>query len=370
MVRSSYALAILRTQPVRLVLTAGGLGLCIVLMLFLLGVRSGVEEGSVDYIRGQQADLWVLRENSWNILRGTSLLSTGHGVLLRDVRGVAAVSPVLELLPGITRGEGAVSIFLMGHDPAAPDGAPPRLASGRRIRTDDEIVLDVAFAEKYGIGTGDTVEIRQERLRVVGLSAGTNAVVIQYAFVSLRRAQDLIGVPGLVTAYLVRVEEGYSPPQVAAAIAEAIPGLAVFDHETFVRNNLREMESGLLPFLATIAAIAAVMLTAILSLLITIGILEQRKEFALVKTLGAPPGFLPRLVVLQTLALTGLGCGVAVALFPILSAVVRMLTPELSLLTSFRDAAAVVGAAMVIAIASSAFALRRLRTVYSLEAFT
>jgi len=370
MLRSSYTLAILRTQPVRLVLTAGGLGLCIVLMLFLLGVRRGVEEGSVDYIRAQRADLWVLRENSWNILRGTSLLSTGHGVLLREVPGVATVSPVLELLPGITRREGAVSVFLMGLDPAAPDGGPPRLASGRGLRTDDEIVLDVAFAEKYGIKRGDTVEIRQERLKVVGLSTGTNAFVIQYAFVSLTRAQDLIGVPGLVTAYLVRVDEGYDSPDVAAAIAEAIPGLAVFDHETFVRNNLREMESGLLPFLATIAVIAAVMLTAILSLLITIGILEQRKEFAVVKTLGAPPGFLPRLVVLQTLALTGLGCLVALALFPVLSAVVRMLTPELTLLTSVPDGAAVAGAATLIALASSAFALRRLRTVYSLEAFT
>jgi len=52
-----------------LALTIGGVSLCIVLMFFLLAVYRGVADGSVEYIRRNKADLWVLQRNATNILR-------------------------------------------------------------------------------------------------------------------------------------------------------------------------------------------------------------------------------------------------------------------------------------------------------------
>jgi len=100
-----YSIRILLNQPLRFFLTIGGIGLCIVLMLFLLGVYRGVEVGSVEYIRKNKADLWILQDGTNNILRATSILSTAHGYVINDHPDVKMASPILLLLSTIEKGD-------------------------------------------------------------------------------------------------------------------------------------------------------------------------------------------------------------------------------------------------------------------------
>ncbi len=75
------------------------------------------------------------------------------------------------------------------------------------------------------------------------------------------------------------------------------------------------MKSGFLPLLYTVAAIGAVVLTVILSLLLSVNILERRRDFAVLKTLGSPPAFLWGLVIKQALLIAAGSCVAALALF-------------------------------------------------------
>lgn len=111
-----YAIRTLIHQPLRLALTIGGVALCVVLMLFLLSVYRGVADGSVEYVRQNKVDLWVLQRNATNILRGSSILSTGHGSIIREVPGVKTASPVLFLLSGIIKDGQVATLFLTGYD--------------------------------------------------------------------------------------------------------------------------------------------------------------------------------------------------------------------------------------------------------------
>lgn len=364
-----FALRILVQQRVRFALTVGGVALCVLLMLFLFATYLGARDGSVDYIRRTRADLWVLQKNATNILRGSSILSSDQGRALRGVPGVKAASPVLLVLCGVRSGDQAATLFVAGFDPATGDGGPPGLAAGRSVRGDGEIVLDVSFAAKHGYGVGDSVALKDQPLEVVGLSTGTNALVIQYAFVSLRRAQSLMGVPDLATCFLVTVARDESPARVAASVKAAVPGVEVYGRGEFLVNNVREMESGILPLLYTVAGIGAVVLMAVLALLLTISLLEQRRSFAVLKTLGAPLGYLPRLVVSQALWISSCGSALAVAaLLPLLLAV-EYAAPEVSLKSSWTHVAIVVGATAALSLLGSWPVVRRLSRVYPLEAF-
>jgi len=100
----------------RLALTIGGIACCIVLMLFLLSVYFGVKEGSVEYIRSNRADLWVLQRNAWNILRGSSILSTNYEDKLEDISGIRLASLILLILTGIKVKDSDVRVFLTGYD--------------------------------------------------------------------------------------------------------------------------------------------------------------------------------------------------------------------------------------------------------------
>lgn len=367
---TSYSFRILQAQPLRIALTIGGIALCVVLMLFLLSVYQGVAEGSVEYIRYNQTDLWVLQGNATNILRGSSILSTGHGNLLREIPGIQSVSPILFLLSTVKKGNQASTVYLTGYDVTTGIGSPPQLLEGRHVENDGEIVLDHSFAAKFRFNVGDKVTMREDTLRVVGISARTNMFVIQYAFVTLRQAQSQIGYPGLVTCYLVKVEDPKSIAVVRERIREELPGSEVYDHPEFLRNNIREMQSGFLPLLYTIAAIGGIVLTTILSLILSINILERRKDFAVMKTLGSPRRFLRGLIFAQGFQISSGGCLAALLLFFPIVRLIERISPEVSTKTSLEQIAGVVLAVWAMSAFSSLLAVQRVRRIYSLEAFS
>jgi putative ABC transport system permease protein len=367
---SRYAMRILKSQPNRLLLTVGGIALCIVLMMFLLSVYSGVADGCLEYIRQNDVDLWVLHRSSNNIMRTSSVLPVSAGARIRRLAGVASASPIMLLLAVIQKGERSATVFLTGFDETSGVGGPPHLVAGRSVEDDLEIVLDVAFARKMGFAIGDNVVVQDDTLRVVGISTGTNAFVIQYAFVTLRRARQIVGVPSIATCFLVTTEEHADAAAVAGTIRGHLPMTSVYDHSTFVANNTREMQAGFLPFIYTIAAIGVVVLTVIVSLLLTITVLEQRRDFAVLKTLGAPMSFLPRLIVEQGVLLAAAGYAVALVLFFPMVTLVQRLTPEIATRVSPTQIALVAVAVAILSVVSSLISLRRLRRIYPLEAFS
>lgn len=364
-----YSLRTLRGQLTRLAFTIGGIGLCVVLILFLVSVYQGVSAGSVEYIRKNPVDLWVLQGNATNILRGSSILLMGHGTVLREIEGVESASPVLFLLATIKKENLSSTVYLTGYDLEQGIGGPPEIISGRQVKGMHEIVVDQSFARKFHLRVGDSVSIQDFQAEIVGLSAGTNMFVIQYAFVSLNQAQSLVGYPSLVTCYLLRLHEGANPDQVTQLIREELPGVEVYEHDQFVRNNVREMESGFLPLLYTIAAIGAVVLTVILSLILTINILERRKDFAMMKALGSPKGFLPRLIIEQSLAIATAGCAFAFVLFNPLVWFIETISPEICTKSTLPQFAGVLACVWIMSLLSGWIAVRRLRTVYPLEVF-
>jgi putative ABC transport system permease protein len=365
-----YSFRILTRQPLRLALTIGGISLCIILMLFLLSVYKGVADGSVEYIRCNRADLWVLQQNAWNILRTTSFLSTAHGYVIRRISEVETASPVLLLLSTIKKGDRAASVYLAGFDPQTGMGGPPRLVKGRSILENDEIVLDEAFARKYHLRLGDCVRIQDSPMKVVGISTGTNAFVIQYAFVTLQCAQSLTGIPNMVTCYLVKVREKKNISRVIEEVRGELPGVEVYDHKTFLQNNIREMESGFLPFIYTIAAIGVIVLTAILSLLLSVNILERRKDFAVLKALGSSRSFLSRLIIGQSLLISFAGDIIAVAFFFPMVSLIEFFSPEISTKSSVEQMVSVGLAVGILSLISSFISMQRLRRIYPMEAFS
>lgn len=365
-----YAVRILRNQPLRLLLTIGGVSLCIVLMFFLLAVYRGVADGSVDYIRQNKADLWVLQRNATNILRGSSLVSAAQGEKIAQISDVKATCPVLLLLSTIKKGDKVRTVFLTGFEPEYGLGGPPQFVQGRNVLKDDEIVLDRSFAEKFKFKIGDEVNLQGNYLKVVGISRGTNAFVIQYAFVTLRFARSLVGFPGLATCYLIKVKEKSVIGQVAEKIRQELPGMEVYDQQKFLENNIHEMKSGFLPLLYTVASIGAIVLTVILSLLLSVNILERRKDFAILKTLGSPVGFLWGLVIKQALLISSASSIVALLIFFPLVRIIEKISPEISTKSSLNQILIVIIVVGTMSLVSSLISIQRLRRIYFLEAFT
>jgi ABC-type antimicrobial peptide transport system permease subunit len=129
------------------------------------------------------------------------------------------------------------------------------------------------------------------------------------------------------------------------------------------------MESGFLPLLFIVAFIGAVVLMAILSLILSVNVLEQRNDFAVMKALGSPRGFIRHIVVKQALILAGTGSVLALCIFFPLVKLIEKLSPEVSTVTSIEQVLVVLGAVLLIGLISTIVPNRRLRHIYPLEVF-
>lgn len=365
-----YMVAMTTRQRTRFVLSVLGTALCALLMLFLLAVYQGVADGCLDYIRDSDPDLWVLHKNANNILRAQSVLLPELGSTLADMDGVVSVAPILLVLTKAETPGGWASVYLVGHDPDQVKGGPPEIACGRTVRSDNEIVVDRAFAAKWNFQIGDTLIIQDTPLGIVGLSEGTNAFVIQYAFVSLSRAQDLLDFAPIVSCFLMDTTPGTNGAVLAEKIMTSMTSVAVFTQNRFVTNNTREMQAGFLPFILTVAVIGAVVLTTLLSLLLSISILESRSDFATIKILGASRGCLPRFIAGQSLFTAGSGLLTGHFLFFPLVAIVSLAAPEVAIRPTLAEAAFVSVGVLLISLISATATMRRLRNIHALEAFS
>jgi putative ABC transport system permease protein len=353
----------------RLALTVAVVGACALLMLFLWSDYEGVNQGAVDYIRRTGADFWVLQRNSTNIIRGSSIMSMSDCQKIRSAAEVESASPVLLLFASASIGARDYTLFLTGYQPEEPMGGPPALAAGRAPADDGEIVLDGVFARKHRLGIGQTIEIQGVDLRIVGLSSGTNAMVIQYVFVTLSRAQAIVGFPGLISFVAARVRAGQGKGAAIEALRSRWPELNFFGNGEFIENNVLEMQSGFLAFLFIITVMGAGVLSIILILLFTLSILEKRKEFVIMKALGAPRGFIPTLVFAQAALLGGAGAALGILLLFPVRAAVRALCPELETGMYPLQVAVVSMAVLAISMFSSVVAARKVSRFYALEAF-
>ena len=364
-----YALKTLLNQYLRFIITAFGIALCVILMLFLLAVYKGAADGAVQYIKSNDTDIWVMQNNATNILRNTSLIPSNLSKTLSEIDGVKSVSSVLFLLASVKTSEHPASIYLAGYDLQSVKGKPPMIIKGRNIEKDDEIVLDNSFASKYRISIGNRIVIKRDTLIVTGLSTGTNLFVLQYGFITLRKAREMLGFPGYVSIYLIDTSDGKEISEVVRSIFDKIPGIAVFDNLTFLENNSYEMKSGVLPILFIVAFIGGIILTAILSLILSVYVLEQRQDYAIMKAIGSPSGFISWMVVKQALILAGSGMFLAFIMFFPLLKLVGKISPEVTAESSLQQLIIVAVSLIVISLISSIIPALKLRRIYPLEVF-
>jgi putative ABC transport system permease protein len=337
-------------------------------MLFLAGAYGGVKSESNGYVTQRPVQVWLAHGNTTNLIRSSSFLSGSWTRPLEDTDGVASVSPLLRLITTLTVRDRVLTAFVCGIDPAS-DATRPTVVSGPGSLGHGEIIVDRALARRAGLAVGDSLRVQGRPYRVSGISTGTNVVISQFTFINLDDAQGLLGFPGVVSFYLVCGLPGIAPDDLAGRLKESAPDLNVFTAVEFIRNNLDEMRTGLLPILATVALLGGLVGTAVLTLLLYGSILERREVYALLKAIGAHRGFLRALVLRQALAAVfcgllcgGIGYAAAVPL-------VGCLVPVLAMSLSLPAAALITGVSLLIGAAGAWLPLAKLERIYPAEVF-
>lgn len=316
------AVANLTQNRMRLILSAGGVGLALTLVLFFDAVFAGATGRLTAYVDRAGADVWVSQAGVRTLHMSTSALPASVAAEVRAVPGVAQAVPVLYASDVIRAGAGESIAYVFGVPADAPFGGPWRIVAGAAAPAAGEIIIDRAIAAPAGVGVGDRVTALGREFTVAGLTAGTSSLVSSVSFITMDDFTAATGTAGVISYVLVKVPAGASPAEVAAAIGRRVSGVTVQTRQGFAaeeRKLVADMSTDIITIMNAAGFLTGL---AVVVLTIYIATVARRREYGVLKAIGARNRRLYQIVVLQALLTAGMGLAAGLGLTLLLAALI------------------------------------------------
>lgn len=351
----------------RLALSVCGVALAVTLMLLLNGLLGGMYTQIGAYLDHSAGQLVVAQKGVRNLLGATSLLPPDSAGRVRAEPGVARAIPIISQFVMLDLDGRKQPAYMIGYDPVQ-GGGPWHLASGRAPQVDSELVFDRILAQRHNIALGDMVPVMGRDFTVVGLSDGTTSWMTSFFFVRKAAAESLLRAPGATSFLLVTLKGGVPAAEVRDRL-DALPGIEAVLKTDMMANDVTLLARFFSIPLQLMVTIAFVVGTLIVGLVIYTATTERRREFGVLKAIGARNRRLYAVVVSQALLAAlagavlgvGLAYGVAFAVMTLRPQFLVALTPLAVLQT--------VGAALVMAALAAFFPARLLARLAPAESF-
>ena len=347
-------------NKVRLVISVGGVALALLLILALDAVFTGVERQITAYIEHSGADVWVSQEDVLNMHMASSTLPDSVMRKIKNVPGVASVTPIMYLTNNVIVGEERNLAYIIGLPERPELGAPWKISSGRSSPSKGEAIIDRNVAEKSGIGLGGKVEILGEEFELTGLSEGTASLVNSVAFISMEDFEELRDSYGTMSFLLVKVTESESPEIVAGRIRAQVRDVTVQTGNGFAaqeRKVVKDMSTDVITIMNLIGFLIGL---AVMALTVYTSTLSRRREYGMLKALGARNVDLYRAVLVQAILSVILGFLFGLVLTLLLATLVPIFGANLLLEISLTSLLKVSSVSILIAMISAIIPIRQI----------
>ncbi len=293
-------------------LTAGAMMVAIAMVISFSAVSTSFWEGAQEHVTAAMSGDLILQGD----------LSDEVAKAVRGLPGVAGLSPEGEaFFQGEScneKGCSTWSLYTPAIDPAeARKVLPFRLTEGDReqafsaLEKGGAIILSATHARKYGIKLGDKITARaylegnavakeRSEFTVVGL-LNVSFNNGRYGYISRADAVRHLGGAYMLKGY-VKLAPGASGEAVAASIRAAAPGLQVQDFTAYREKLRQQMGSEMSAFRAILYIALFASALGIVNTL-ALSVVEQRRELALLRAVGATAGQTGLMVVVESLFL-------------------------------------------------------------------
>lgn len=341
-----------------------GVAMGALLVLILMAVERSLTSGIRAYAGSQQIDYWVGARGTDNLIRTSSLLPAPLAATIRALPGVAQASCIARGFAKahkIGHRDRAVTLLVMGYDPATRMGSAPAVHVGSLTTADDELALDAAAAYRLEASVGDQLELGERRFRLTAITEHTNLMATQLAFLTLAGAARLTGSGSPCSFIAVKAEP--SAIGLRASLARLSPDIEVHARDDFEAHCVTEVMTGFRPFAALLAVIGIAVASLLLALLVH-GLIERsRRELSVLLALGATVASLFTALLAEVWLLVAWGVVLAGALIVLLRLALRHWLPSLELDLALGDlarTAAILSLSCSLAIVPSLLGLLRL----------
>ena len=318
----------------RLLISVGGLGLALTLVLMFHAIFAGASGRLTLYIDRAGADVWVSQEGVKTMHMSVSALPASVADKVRSVPGVQEAMPLLYASDLIQTNDGDYPAYVFGLPANAPLGRPWKIVDGTATAGAGEVIIDDSISRKAGLDVGDQVTVLGRQLKIAGLTSGTSSLINSVSFTS---AEDFAAVAGggqVISFVLVKVQPGEPPEAVAARIRDVIPGVTVQTRQEFAtqeRKLVNDMSADIINIMNTAGFLVGL---AVVALTVYIATLARRREYGVLKAIGMRNGSLYRMVLLQAFLSVAAGLVAGLGLTLLLSGLIPRVNESLVLTVS------------------------------------
>lgn len=308
------------------------------------------------------ADVFVAQAGTRNFFGGVSSIPVGTvDGLERDpaVDWAAAVRGFFSILDLHGR---KVPAYVIGSTPGEP-GGPWELREGRAPRRDNEVAVGWVMARRHGLDLGDTVEVTGSTFEIVGISP--DAFMFSFVFMTHGATDRLLGSDDTTSFVLVATDDAHGLQE----RFERTSGLAVLDRDELARNDLRLMARAYDMPLKLMRGVAFAIGSLVVALTAYTSIAEHRREYGIVKAIGARGRDLVGFALVQTFITTGAGLVAGGLFFIVGRQLIGATRPQFVILATGAGLIRVLGAALVMAVVAAVVPARRLAALAPATAY-
>jgi putative ABC transport system permease protein len=315
----------------RLLISVGGLGLALTLVLFFDAVFGGAMSRLTLYIDRAGADVWVSQQGVQTMHMSSSALPVTATDQVKAVPGVEEAMPVLYATDMVVASGTEYVAYVFGLPADASLGRPFNIREGASMPGPGEVIIDHSIAASAGLDVGDSVGVLGREMRIAGLTSGTSSLANSLAFVTMDDFAQARGQGQVISFVLVKVKTGESPAAVAERIGQSVPGVTVQTRQEFAheeRKLVKDMSADIINIMNTAGFLTGL---AVVALTVYIATVARRREYGVLKAIGTRNRSLYLIVLIQAFLSVGLGLVASLALTSALSEVIPLFSEKLVL---------------------------------------
>ena len=160
---------------------------------------------------------------------------------------------------------------------------------------------------------GDLVELNGRELQIIAITHNNKSFTTPFVYVSRQTWIALGGAADISTFVVARLKPGADLPAASAYLKDSHPDLDVFTAEELRQGSMMALISAGLGAIFIVVAVGVVVGLLIITMTIYTATMEQLRDFAILKAIGATRRKIVGIVIEQSIGETALGFALGLA---------------------------------------------------------
>lgn len=299
------------------VISIAGVAIGVAALICVLGVMSGFDNELKERLIGTSSHITV--QSEFGMAPNDAFLKK-----ILDTKHVLAASFFVNGQGLIKRGDSVVGVILKGirpKDELLVTKLGQYIKKGTAEIAPDGMIIGSELASRLGLRLGDRITVitsasqKGKDFKIEGVfSSGMYEYDANMAYVDLPRAEEIFGVPGLVTGAAVKIDDAMNAPEVKALLIQKMRGVAMVRTWMDLNKNLLsalQLEKTVMFIILTLIVMVACFNIAS-TLIMTV--IEKTKDIGILKAIGSTNASVMAIFALQgsMIGIIGTALGTAI----------------------------------------------------------